>query len=186
LPVQPTIQGYRITGSVAEEESLLEMMEKQRGKFIIATNQLDTTALSAATMLSVYKAQGLTVERGFRFLKDPMFFADSLFLKKPSRIMALLMVMGLSLLIYALAERKLRRALAANKQTIPDQRGSPTQRPTMRRVFQMFEGIDLLIIMVSGQVIGRQVLNLQPVHEQIVSSMPPGYGLACERPARPH
>jgi transposase len=170
---QPTIQGYRITGSVAEEESLLEMMEKQRGKFIIATNQLDTTALSAATMLSVYKAQGLTVERGFRFLKDPMFFADSLFLKKPSRIMALLMVMGLSLLIYALAERKLRRALAANKQTIPDQRGSPTQRPTMRRVFQMFEGIDLLIIMVSGQVIGRQVLNLQPVHEQIVSLLGP-------------
>ncbi len=98
-----------------------------------------------------------------------MFFADSLFLKKPARLMALLMVMGLSLLVYALAERQLRQALADTNQTIPNQVGKPTQTPTMRRVFQMFEGIDLLIIMLAGQVASRQVLNLQPVHEHIVT-----------------
>ena len=42
-------------------------------------------------------------ERGFRFLKDPLFFASSLFLKNPKRIMALLMVMLLSLLVYGIA-----------------------------------------------------------------------------------
>lgn len=167
--IRPTIQGYRLTGCVQVKAALLEMLETRRGKFIIATNQMDAAALPAAEMLSVYKAQGVTVERGFRFLKDPMFFADSLFLKKPSRIMALLMVMGLSLLVYALAERQLRQALATTNQTIPDQRGSPTQRPTMRRVFQMFEGIDLLLIVVAGEIMGRKVLNLRPVHEQIVS-----------------
>ena len=86
------------------------------------------------------------MERGFRFLKDPLFFADSLFLKKPVRIMALLMVMGLSLLVYALAERKLRTQLVTHDEHIPDQKGQPTQRPTMRRIFQMFEGIDVLLI----------------------------------------
>lgn len=70
-----------------------------------------------------------------------MFFAHSLFLKKPSRITALLMVMSLSLLVYALAEYHLCEQLTAQDQTIPDQKGKPTQRPTMRRIFEMFECI---------------------------------------------
>ncbi len=49
-------------------------------------------------------------------------------------------------LIYALAERTLRQALAENNQTIPDQQGKPTQTPTMRWVFQLFEGRDVLTI----------------------------------------
>ena len=60
--------------------------------------------------------------------------------------MALLMVMGLSLLIYALAEHHLRQQLVEQDQTIPDQKGKPTQNPTMRRVFQMFEGIHILTL----------------------------------------
>jgi len=170
---EPTIQGYRITGEVVAKDDLLADLAQRRGKFIIATNQVEAEKLPAEEMLSVYKAQSVTVERGFRFLKDPMFFADSLFLKKPSRLMALLMVMGLSLLVYALAERQLRQALEESDQTIPDQVGKPTQRPTMRRVFQMFEGIDLLIIMVAGQIADRQVLNLRPVHKQIVTLLGP-------------
>ena len=44
------------------------------------------------------------MERGFRFLKDSLLFADSLFLKRPERLMALLIVMGVVLLVYAVAE----------------------------------------------------------------------------------
>ena len=119
-------------------------------------------------MLATYKSQSSSVERGFRFLKDPMFFADSLFLKKPSRIMALLMVMGLSLLIYALAEHQIRQALADRDETLPDQKGKPTQRPTARRVFQMMEGVDVLIIE-QGDVQQRLILNLTDLRKQIVS-----------------
>ena len=96
-------------------------------------------------MLSAYKAQNVSVERGFRFLKDPLFFASSLFLEKPQRIMALLMVMGLALLVYALAERWLRTELIKQNQTLVNQVGKPTQRPTLRRIFQVFEGIDVLL-----------------------------------------
>jgi transposase len=59
-------------------------------------------------MLLAYKGQGVGPERGFRFLKDPIFFAESLFLKSLKRIMELIMVMGLALLVYALAEHQLR------------------------------------------------------------------------------
>ena len=52
--------------------------------------------------------------------------------------------------------------------SIPSQTGKPTQTPTMRWVFQMFEGIDLLLILQDEQVVRRQVLNLSPNHLQII------------------
>jgi transposase len=119
-------------------------------------------------MLSHYKEQGISVERGFRFLKDPLFFAHSLFLKSPARIMALIMVMGLALLIFALAERQLRLRLKQENVSIPSQTGKPTQTPTMRWVFQMFEGIDLLSVLQDEQVVMRKMLNLSPDHLLII------------------
>ena len=119
-------------------------------------------------MLSAYKAQNVSVERGFRFLKDPLFFASSLFLEKPQRIMALLMVMGLALLVYALAERWLRTELIKQNQTLVNQVGKPTQRPTLRRIFQVFEGIDVLLTQ-QGEDIQRVVVNLKPIHYQILN-----------------
>ena len=114
-----------------------------------------------------------SVERGFRFLKDPMFFADSLFVKKPERIMALIMIMGLSLLIYALAERELRQQLQVQDETIPNQGGKPTKRVTMRRVAQIFEGVDLLVISVNGQTLERHILNLSELRIKILKLFNP-------------
>lgn len=162
------IVGYGLMGSLSVVEDRVEAAKRTLGKFIIATNELDALKLSAIQMLSNYTDQGISVERGFRFLKDPLFFADSLFLKKPERIMALIMVMGLALLIYALAERQLRLALETNNEKIPDQKDKLTATPTIRWVFLTFEGIDILSIWVDGQRVSRQVLNLRPVHEHIV------------------
>jgi len=106
-------------------------------------------------------------------LKDPLFFADSLFLKSPARIMALIMIMGLALLIFALGERQLRLALKQNNQTIPDQKRKPTQRPTLRWVFQMFEGLHVLSVVIDGRVATRKMLNLRPVHLQILILLGP-------------
>ena len=158
---------WRFHGQVVEDEARLAGAQAGHGKYVIATNQLDAEKLPIVAWLNIYKAQSTTVERGFRFLKDPMFFAHSLFLKKPSRIMALLMVMGLSLLVYALAELQLRAQLAERDESIPDQKGKPTQTPTMRRVFQMFEGIHVLTIQ-REQAHERMILNLTDVHQQIL------------------
>ena len=165
---EPEIVGYCLTGDIMVVSSNLEEAKRTLGKFIVATNQTDAEKLSTKAMLEHYTQQGFSVERGFRFLKDPMFFAHSLFLKRPERVMALIMIMGLALLIYSLAERQLRKALVENKETIPDQKGKPTETPTMRRIFQMFEGIDLLLVWQEDQLISRQVLNLRPVHLQIL------------------
>ena len=89
-------------------------------------------------VLGRYKDQTRTVERGFRFLQDPLFFTGSTFLKRPERVMAL------ALLVYALGEWALRRGLAETGSSLPNQKGRPTQRPTLRWVFQLFIWVRLL------------------------------------------
>jgi transposase len=165
---EPEIVGYGLKGSISADPERIEAAKRTLGKFIIATNELDAQKLSSVQMLENYTDQGVSVERGFRFLKDPLFFADSLFLKKPERIMALMMIMGLALLIYALAERQLRLELEKSNEKIPDQKGKLTSTPTIRWVFQTFTGIDILSVWVNGQPTLRQVLNLRPVHQQII------------------
>ena len=164
----PTHFRYRVEGEVVDDIYTIEKLKRSKGRFVLATNELDTTLLDDATMLEAYKAQNVSVERGFRFLKDPIFFANSLYLEKPQRIMALLMVMGLSLLVYALAERWVRQELEKQGQTIPNQVGKPTQNPTLRRIFQMFEGIDVLLIE-QNEHIQQTIVNLNEIHSKIIN-----------------
>ena len=72
---------------------------KQSGRFILATNVLDSDELDPDKMLSTYKQQQ-SAERGFSFLKDPLFFTDSVFLKSSERRESLALIMGLCLLVY--------------------------------------------------------------------------------------
>ena len=78
------------------------------------------------------------------------------------------MVMCLSLLVYSFAEHELRTALRKNNDVLPDQKGKPTQKITMRRVFQMFEGIDVLWIETGGPT-QKFALNMNDIHHKIVS-----------------
>ncbi len=76
---------YQITGKIEQNSSAIEFYTNRAGRFIIATNRLDHESFSSDEMLRKYKEQQ-NVERGFAFLKDPLFFADSIFLKSPKRI----------------------------------------------------------------------------------------------------
>jgi transposase len=97
-------------------------------------------------------------------LKDPQFLAAVLSLKKPERIMALLMVMTVCLLVYAALEYRIRQALKDHEATFPDQKGKRVRNPTARWVFQYFVGIHLL-----GQA-GQWpiVLNLTEEHQNLL------------------
>lgn len=164
---KPDRIGWKIIGELKEKPEAIEERKSSIGRFILGTNMAQES-MSAEEALSNYKAQGTSIERGFRFLKDPMFFADGVYLQKPSRIMALLMVMTLSLLVFSLAEKDLREKLKENNDFVPDQKGQPTQNITMRRVFQMFEGIDVLKIETGGPP-QRMILNLNEHHRKIFS-----------------
>jgi len=162
-----------VVPTLSLDESEVETQISKDACFIIATNMLDEQELSHEQVITTYKEQG-GVERGFRFLKDPLFFASSIFVKKPERVVALSFIMVLSLLVYRLAEHLLRCRLAQTEETVPNQVNKPTKRPTMRWMFQCFEGIDLLHIRM-GSRLQIQVLGLQALHHKVLRLLGPPY-----------
>ncbi len=121
------------------------------GRFILATNVLDINQLSCDEMIAKYKEQQ-SAERGFAFLKDPLFFTDSVFLKSPERIEALALVMGLCLLVYTLGQRYLRSQLKRANSTLKNQLGQPTLNPILRWIFQCFQSVHFLQIATVKQI----------------------------------
>ena len=161
--VPPDQVVYQIEGALASSLATRQARVDQHSCFILATNELDTLQLPPQELLAGYKGQ-VHAERGFRFLKDPQFLASSLYLKKPERIMALLMVMTVCLLVYAALEYRIRQVLQANDATFPNQKGQRVQNPTARWVFHYFGGIHLLSV--SGQ--WPLVLNLTEEHGNLL------------------
>lgn len=136
---------YTIQASLEIDSNSIERETRQAGRFILATNVLDVNELSNEQMIAKYKEQQ-SAERGFAFLKDPLFFTDSVFLKSPERIEALCLIMGLCLLVYTLAQRYLRQALKKTHSGLKNQLGKRTERPTLRWIFQCFQAVHLLTI----------------------------------------
>jgi transposase len=134
---------YQISVTVSENKDVIDQEILSAGRFIIATNVLSEQELSNEKMLSEYKAQQ-SCERGFSFLKNPLFLADSIFLKSPERIEALAMIMGLCLLVYTLAQREIRAALKSLNYTVKNQLGKAINNPTMRWIFQCFQSVHLV------------------------------------------
>jgi transposase len=110
---------WKINASVKTLDNEIEKRKKQKSCFILGSN-IPFNQLSHEEIIEGYRGQS-DVERGFRFLKEPSFFVSSLFVKKPSRIEGLLMVMTLSLLVYSIAQRRLRKELLQQKKTLPNQ-----------------------------------------------------------------
>lgn len=170
---RPATHHWQIVATATVKQVRVDEEALRKACFIVGTNVLDTAVLSDQALVTTYKEQG-GVERGFRFLKDPLFLASSVFVKKPERIIALSLIMVLCLLVYRLAEYRLRTRLAETEQTIPDQVHKPTVRPTMRWVFQCLEGVELLHVQTASTSL-TVVLRLQPVHRLILALLGPLY-----------
>lgn len=163
---------YHPHASLTLNSSLVAIHQQRAGRFILATNGVEEAEqFSPQQALEEYRGQQ-GIERGFRFLKDPLFFASSVFLKSPERIMALAMVMGLCLLVYNLGQRQLRQALQQTDQTLPNQLGKATQCPTLRWVFQCFMAVHYVVL--NGI---QQIVNLTDERRRILQF----FGSTCRQ-----
>ena len=167
----PQVVGYRIQGTLIEDNERIDLAKCCKGRFILASNELDTTILPDLAFLPEYKEQ-IRTEQGFRFIKNDTFEVDSIFLHKPSRIEALMMVMTLCLMIYSIAQHKLRQALEQANETIPDQLSKETKKPTMAWVFRLFHGVHVWTIR-QGEKTQTLVVNLTTLMKRIISYFGP-------------
>jgi len=150
---------YTVAGGIYCPLSIYETLLDQKALFILATNQLGQ----------------VKVERGFRFLKDPLFLINTIFLKKEERIMAVMMVMTACLLVYAALEHRIRQTLQTHQVTIPDQKGKLTATPTARWVFQLFLDVSLLKIAQAHSTPRILCLNLRPELQQLLRLLGTSY-----------
>ena len=166
---QPLRYEYQLNGQVSTCLEKVAQARAQTGIFILATNDC-SDSLDMQKLLDIYKSQQ-SVERGFRFLKSPEFLTSSLFLKKPERIEALLMIMTCSLMIYAALEHKIRNNLKSQAQYFPNMKNKPCQNPTARWVFICFIGISEASLGSSPPVI----TDMQERHQVIIDVLGPSY-----------
>ncbi|MBW4505906.1 MAG: IS1634 family transposase [Scytonematopsis contorta HA4267-MV1] len=165
---------YKMLGVGHEKPEEIEIQIKEAGRFILATNLVDDNKLEPEEILTNYKNQQSCVReacrlglRGFRFLKDPLFFTDSFFVENSERIETMLFLMSLCLLVYNLGQRELRNSLKRAKIGIKNQLGKLTLSPTLRWVFQCFQGIHLLTL--NGV---NQIINLTSSRHFILNCLP--------------
>ena len=140
---EPVGYNHFVQLTVERNEEIIAEEKNEKAVFVIVTNDTEND-WKAAELLKNYKSQQ-RVERGFRFLKDPQFFMDSFFLKKPERIEALLMIMVTSLFVYSATEYIIRKKLKKESKTLPNQVNKEVQNPTVRWIYSMFTNVGRMV-----------------------------------------
>jgi transposase len=135
------------------------------GVFPLVTNVLD---LSERNVLWAYKRQPV-IEKRFSQLKTD-FAVAPVYLKEASRIQALLCVYFFALLVEALLERELRRAMGrAGIESLPIYpEGRPCRHPTTRRLIDLLEGIQRHTLLSAKRRPTAFVTDLSPRQRRIL------------------
>lgn len=153
---------YRLCCEARENLELTKRLRAHAGCFVLLSNapEPETGASTseqnhrqatrprtwtAPQCLRAYKEQH-GVESSFAFLKEPLIVND-VFLKKPERIDALGLVLLLSLLVWSLMQRSLRKSIAESpERELTDLAKRPTTRPTTFILMHKFLSVMILKI----------------------------------------
>jgi transposase len=145
-PRQVTQIRYHVNCHLEQKASALEQMKTEAGCFVLLTNVAKDGegADDAKEILSLYKEQH-GVEQNFAFLKDPA-VVNAIFLKSEERIEALGLILLISLLIWRLIERKLRKHVEETGHPITGWDNRPTTSPTALMITSKFKNITIIRI----------------------------------------
>jgi len=132
---------YRLSLKLDENTDYYDAKLKRAGCFVMISN-ISTQKMSAGEVLKTYKEQ-YGVEQNFSFLKEPL-IANDTFLKTPSRIDALTFILLVSLMIWNLIQRELRKSEEVRNGQLNDLNRRPTQRPTSYLFMSQLSGTIIL------------------------------------------
>jgi len=162
---------YHLKLRVERKSEVIERAEKETGCFVLLSNVPDDgpSAMSARELLAAYKDQHY-IERNFGFLKDPV-IVNSLFLKTPGRIEALGLILVLSLLVWRLMERTMRKSLKETGGTVKGWEKRQTTRPTMLMMTDVFLSVMVLRTM-AGRFLAKPLNSTQEAYLKILQVSP--------------
>ena len=113
--------------------------------------------------------------RGFRrptgewHIKDENVNLGQIFLKKESRIEAMLMIMGLVIFVNKLAQKKLRTHLqdVKNESTVPNQLGKPSKNPTFSWASYLLRNINKVRVL-SNDIVIDKIHGIEKAQKTII------------------
>ena len=152
----PTEAGYRLE---VEVEALANL-EEDSGGTVLATT-VSAATCTDAEILQAYQEQHITVEPGFRWIKNPAAISP-VWLEKPERIAALAMLTVVGLLVYSIIQRQVRLYLRTHDQQLPGNKGL-TATPTAAVVLALFTQVALVHLWIDEQEV-TQLSGIQPHH----------------------
>jgi len=161
--VTPSYQGVENGESLVLTGHKLELSSKKnyykifkaknrKGKFILATNFMDTVKSSSKTIFEAYNRRNSNIEAQFRMLKGSPFLSKGLYFKRVDRIQGLMTVMALTLFVNNVGQHWLRQGLTSHKQTVPNQRGKPTKTPTLSWAFELLKNINIVTVKIKDTI----------------------------------
>jgi len=145
-PGQVTQVRYQVSCHLEQKALALEQIKTEAGCFVLLTNvaKEGEGAADAKEILSLYKEQH-GVEQNFAFLKDPA-VVNAIFLKTEERIEALGLILLISLLIWRLIERSLRKHVEETSCPLTGWDNKPTTSPTALMVTSKFKNTTVIRI----------------------------------------
>ncbi|HDP25191.1 MAG TPA: IS1634 family transposase [Deltaproteobacteria bacterium] len=129
---------YRIQAQISEDAEAILRLREEAGCFVLLTS-VPEHEMSGLTVLRTYKEQD-GIEKNFGFLKDPLIVND-VFLKKPHRIEAMGFVLILSLLLWRLMERTMRKSVQEKNTTLKGWNNRDTSKPTSVMMASKFSSV---------------------------------------------
>ena len=157
---------YKLKLKITLKKEEIESKKRSFGRFILGTNDIKESCYQTNKILDLYKSQQ-NIERGFKFLKDPHFMADSFYLKKEERISSLLMIMSLSLLIYNYGQYKLHKNQKNQSIKLPNQKGKSKEKISLKWALKLMKCISILVIK-QGKETKKIMTQISPVQKQII------------------
>jgi transposase len=141
--------------------------EDAHGWTVLATT-VGPEGCTDAELLQAYQEQHITVEPGFRWIKNPAAISP-VWLEKPERIAALAMLTVVGLLVYAVIQRQVRLYLREHDQQVPGNKGL-TATPTAAVVFALFTPVTLVHFAVDSTP-SLQVHGVQDYHRIVCNAV---------------
>jgi hypothetical protein len=137
------------------------------GWLVLATT-IDEQSCGDAEIVQAYRDQTATVERGFRWIKNPAAISP-VWLETPKRIAALAMLTVVGLLVYGLIQRQVRQYLTQHEASIPGNKG-PTDIPTATVIFESFATVTRVELTLEDMT-SCQIQGWQAHHERICQAL---------------
>jgi transposase len=141
--------------------------DEAHGWTVLATT-LRSEVCTDVELLQAYQEQHITVEPGFRWIKNPAAISP-VWLEKPERIAALAMLTVVGLLVYTVIQRQVRLYLREHERHIPGNKGL-TATPTAAVVFALFTPVMLVYATVDNSP-SLQVHGVQDYHRLICNAV---------------